>query len=520
MIGTLNYYLDPDLNYTWQQASTLAAKGAGRNVSYGRQIQIWIRQYLTNEALPKHQYGKAKPTILDDEDFSYQLQVHLVQVVKCGYIKAQDIANYMQKPEAVTKLAEVGKDTISIWTARCWLHRFNWRYTWKKNGMYIDGHKCIDVVKYRKGFIQRWKTLYEPRFTIYDNEGNATPPENGFPIPPEQVGRFQLILVMHNESTFYENDRRKSKWTHLAEKASTEKKGEGQSIMVSDFVTPDWGRLTHDGEESCIFFKAGKNRDGYFTSEDLISQVDIAINIFEAKTRRFKTALFLFDNAPSHQKWAPDALSAHQMVKQTHASWRHHKGGPKMRSTMFTWPDGQAVHQDFYFPDDHPTMPRWFKGMEIIIRERGLWPAAGLNAQCEGFKCQQGQTDCCSRRVLFEQPDFQNQKSQLEELITSRGHICDFYPKYHCKLNFIEQYWGAAKLQYRNTPKTSNIDEMEENVHQALDSVTLAQIRCYSNHAARFLDSYDQGLTGPEAVWANKKYHGHCTLPLEIEPQG
>jgi hypothetical protein len=40
------------------------------------------------------------------------------------------------------------------------------------------------------------------------------------------------------------------------------------------------------------------------------------------------------------------------------------------------------------------------------------------------------------------------QKSQLEELIELCGHICDFYPKYHCELNFIKQYWGAVKSQY------------------------------------------------------------------------
>ena len=77
-------------------------------------------------------------------------------------------------------------------------------------------------------------------------------------------------------------------------------------------------------------------------------------------------------------------------------------------------------------------MPGWFKGMENIIKERGLWPEKGLNAQCEGFKCESGKVDCCCRRLLFSQPDFVNQKSHLEELITSRGHICDFYPKYHC----------------------------------------------------------------------------------------
>jgi hypothetical protein len=31
-------------------------------------------------------------------------------------------------------------------------------------------------------------------------------------------------------------------------------------------------------------------------------------------------------------------------------------------------------------------------------------------------------------------------------LLRGCGHICDFYPKYHCELNFIEQYWGTAKV--------------------------------------------------------------------------
>jgi hypothetical protein len=139
-----------------------------------------------------------------------------------------------------------------------------------------------------------------------------------------------------------------------------------------------------------------------------------------------------------------------------------------MRTTTF---GSNNTPQDFYHADDHPAMPGWFKGMEEIIKERGLWPATGLNAQCEGFKCEPGKKDCCCRRLLFSQPDFVNQKSHLEELITSRGHICDFYPKYHCELNFIEQYWGAAKLRYRSSPKTNDIDAMEGNIKACLDDV-------------------------------------------------
>ena len=140
-----------------------------------------------------------------------------------------------------------------------------------------------------------------------------------------------------------------------------------------------------------------------------------------------------------------------------------------------TLPSGKS--QPFYFPDDHPTMPGWFKGMEVIIQERRLWPERGLPGQCADFKCVDGRTDCCCRRVLFNQPDFASQKPQLQELIESRGHICDFYPKYHCELNFIEQYWGAAKYQYRTASRSGTLKDMEENVKECLDSVSLLQIR-------------------------------------------
>ena len=54
-----------------------------------------------------------------------------------------------------------------------------------------------------------------------------------------------------------------------------------------------------------------------------------------------------------------------------------------------------------------------------------------------------------------------------------------FYPKYHCELNFIEQYWGAAKLRYRNSQWTSSITAMEKNVIKCLDDVGQLEILRY-----------------------------------------
>jgi hypothetical protein len=104
------------------------------------------------------------------------------------------------------------------------------------------------------------------------------------------------------------------------------------------------------------------------------------------------------------------------MPKNPHPTWWHHKDGPKMRTTNFRIDN---MPQDFYFTGDHPMMPGWFKGMETIICERRLWPQNGLNTQCEVFKCEAGKTDCCCHRLLFTQPDFENQKSHLQEFITA-----------------------------------------------------------------------------------------------------
>jgi hypothetical protein len=123
--------------------------------------------------------------------------------------------------------------------------------------------------------------------------------------------------------------------------------------------------LIDTDREACLFFKAGKNRDGYFTGEDLIKQVDQVIDIFYAKTNGSTTGLFMLDNAPGHQRQAPGALLACYMPRNPHKPWTH-KGGPQMCPTTF---GPEKTHQDLYFPNDHLTMPGWFKGMKEILSE-------------------------------------------------------------------------------------------------------------------------------------------------------
>ncbi|KAJ3838001.1 hypothetical protein F5878DRAFT_652312 [Lentinula raphanica] len=309
--------------------------------------------------------------MLDDEDFSAELKLFLLEKSRKDYIFAKDIVEFVASPEIQAKISKDGKKiSITLRTAQRWLKKLEWRYAKKPKGMYIDGHEREDVVAYRQGFVHRWKE-YERRMVTYNNDGNATF-LRGFPVP--QGPRFRLVLVTHDESTFYAHDHRKSLWTHASEAPTPERKGEGSSLMVSAFLTPEWGLLKDDEDEARLFFEAGKTRDGYFSGADLLVEVEKAIDIFENKTHGMMTGLFLFDNAPSHQKRALDALSARKMPKKPCARWTHHANGPRMRDGQFS--DGTA--QPLYFADDHPTMPGWFKGTQQILSEQNLYPEGGL----------------------------------------------------------------------------------------------------------------------------------------------
>ena len=204
--------------------------------------------------------------------------------------------------------------------------------------------------------------------------------------------------------------------------------------------------------EARVFFKAGKSCDGYWTSDDVLLQACTAIEIFQCKWPE-EQGLFLYDNTTIHKKRAPSALSAIRMPKGTQR-W---EPSPGIRMCNGRLPDGTP--QPLYYPDDHPVSPGLFKGMAQILHECGLFPTnRNLKAQCGNSlsKCPPGQSVCCCRRILYNQVDFKEQKSLLQELYESAGHLCLYYPKFHCELNFIEQYWGNAKYRYRETPLTTN----------------------------------------------------------------
>ena len=71
--------------------------------------------------------------------------------------------------------------------------------------MFKNGHKDPAIVEYRAEFCKRW-SHYLSHIVIYDENRNKDRNPTGIDLAN---GKKQIILITHNESTFYEHDWRK-----------------------------------------------------------------------------------------------------------------------------------------------------------------------------------------------------------------------------------------------------------------------------------------------------------------------
>jgi len=98
--------------------------------------------------------------------------------------------------------------------------------------------------------------------------------------------------------------------------------------------------------------------------------------------------------------------------------------------------------------------------------------------------------NCCAQALLASQPDFQAPKGGLEEAIQAAGHMILFYPAFHCEINFIEYFWGAAKRYTRQT-YGYDFSSLRCLVPEVLTQVPNTLIWKYHNKTQRIIDAYD-----------------------------
>ena len=203
--------------------------------------------------------------------------------------------------------------------------------------------------------------------------------------------------------------------------------------------------------------------------------------------------MFLFDQSTNHKSFEENALVASRL---------NLKPGGKQPQIRDGWhiKDGKTVIQAMQNDEGVP------KGIKQILIERNLWPHNDILLECKNGKCQ-GES-CCAMAIL------KSQQNKLKETIESKGHLCDFLPKFHCELNAIER-WGFSK-RIIGEEGPFKINELEKMIDEILDDVPISTIKKYFLKTWRFIEAYEKGVTGPVAEWAVKKYKKHRVLPSEF----
>ena len=65
-------------------------------------------------------------------------------------------------------------------------------------------------------------------------------------------------------------------------------------------------------------------------------------------------------------------------------------------------------------------------------------------------------------------------------------------------------------------PVTTSKPSKEERVDQSATTIFSHFLNRYSVQSAHFMNAYEWGLTGKQAAWAAKKFHGYHVLPESI----
>ncbi|KAJ7061623.1 hypothetical protein C8F01DRAFT_1286424 [Mycena amicta] len=463
-------------------------------------------------------YGKnGLRASLDDEDISLALTLHLQSLGK--YISAKTIIEFCGTPEMLERMGRT--KPVSVFTARRWLKKMGYRWKKRPRGLYVDGHERDDVVKYRQN-------VFVPTMEEIEKRMRCCLPDGSWGVQPG-VERAN-VLWHQDESTFYQNDQRMVYWIPPNDPCVPLPKGEGYSIMANGIVSADYGWLeSPDRSESIlILFRAGKKREGYYTSEHVLEHLKKAVTLAQ-KLYPNNEHIFMYDNTSTHLARPETARSTLKMTLGPSAAFCIKKTdvGENGKETVrkLRMDDGwyyaedmvTQIPQSFYFPTGHPLACQ-FKGIKHILTERGH-NVAGKKLQCNSKRwtaCEDHTSrSCCQRRMLYNEPDFVHIPSRLEKLAEELGTRVIFSPRFHPEVNFIEQCWGNGKHFYRELEPCETEDEIEVNIMQSLRQIPLETMRKYSVRSLRWVDAYRGGLTGKDTSFAMKKYHGHRHIPAD-----
>ena len=271
-------------------------------------------------------------------------------------------------------------------------------------------------------------------------------------------------------------------------------KSKGSGIMVSDFVNELHGYLALTDEEyqnaskddptigrqARQLLAYGENREGYWTCEKFMQQLEVAVKICEYKYPKADgwRWIWVFDQSSCHTAMAENALDVSKMNVGP--------GGKQARMRDTVW---AGKLQKMCFNIGVP------KGMKIILEERGI------------------NTDSLHKEdmqmILKNHEDFRNEKPRIIRFLEEKGHKALFLPKFHPELNPIERVWAQSKV-YTKAHCKYTFPSLRNTIPVGLDSVTVENIKKYHRKARDYMFAYFQGfVAGPKLEDQIKLYKSH-----------
>ncbi len=247
-------------------------------------------------------------------------------------------------------------ETVKYPTALKWMKELGFTRCRAVKGYYTDQHNRDDVVFYRDNVFLPLMEEIKARFIVYDGDDmeNETWPIDGKPI----------VLVTHDESTFFEHDEKAFLWME-GDKKALRSKSRGRSLMISGFVCACHGFMkaiiNNVHSKSYILFEAGTNREGWWNNDKLVQQVQDCFPLIK-HLHPNADILFAFDNSMAHHKRPPNGLCVELLTLKDGG-----KNIPLMKETTFTDINGVIHSQKMQLPDGTP------KGMRTMLMERGKW---------------------------------------------------------------------------------------------------------------------------------------------------
>ena len=488
----LTYHLVHLLNFTTTKAAEYAGIMVGKS---DRTVRQWQADFRENGCIPDSKQGhyqrtgvlwscedlNKKATKYVRENSNVKGRPNLTKLSFCRWVNEELLPNENLEPGFPRH--------ISTETGRKWLHMLGFEVLSSAKGMFFDGHERKDVVQERKMFLER---MVEVGF-LHPSE--APTPEaaaafpSSVPLALSEV-REKTAVIFHDESTFQANDDQSIMWGKKGEHM-LRPKSKGAGIMVSDFIDNKNGYLALTDEEFRVasltnpnlpqqarqYLEYGESREGYWTGEKFMKQVEQAVTIADIKypKERGWRVVWIFDQSSCHKAMAADALDVSKMNIKP--------GGKqaKLRDTVWA---GKPQKMSFNL-----GVP---KGIKQVLKERGI-NVDGLNGDQ-------------MREILKNHDDFKNEKPQVIKFLESKGHTALFLPKFHPEINPIERVWAQSK-RYTKAYCKYTLLSLRKNIPLALESVTLDNIQNFHRKCRHYMYAYLEGhVAGGKLEDQVKKY--------------